>query len=551
MNPGTRTATGKLTAGSDEMQKLLRRCPTPAGTLRSLLMDGKELERHCRHRFFPCRRRVELEQGTSPLSLSARSTRRRPSPLDSRIVIPASAGGRPRNSRRSSASTKQQAELGVHETTLFSDPPPPLLRNGRRRRQRKAHLSNLKWDNMVSGSLYGALIGSVLAYIIADFLGLLYNSFLISSGYACCSHVYCRNGTKSDTRNTYFFERVFHSLWDACKSYSLGYITGNIYVDLVGGWRYMYATCAPICIVMGIGMWCLPPSPRWLLLCAIQGKRSVQDARELSIKCLCRLRGSAFDSSASEQVDLILNDLSHADHGKQSTFREIFQGKCLKALIIGAGLVFFQQITGQPSVLYYAATILQSAGFSAASDATRVSILLGLLKVNFEYLTEKHSGKYSFCKVANNGGFCFLVQLIMTGIAVLVVDRLGRRPLLISGVSGITISLFLLSSYYTFLKDLPFVAVIALLVYVGCYQLSFGPIGWLMISEIFPLRLRGRGLSIAVLVNFASNALVTFAFSPLEMRIVTFPITAEVLLYHLDLCLVSYLTDILVRSGNS
>nr|CAB3500031.1 unnamed protein product [Digitaria exilis] len=110
-------------------------------------------------------------------------------------------------------------------------------------------------------------------------------------------------------------------------------------------------------------------------------------------------------------------------------------------------------ITGQPSVLYYAATIFQSAGFSGASDATRVSILLGLLK------------------------------LIMTGVAVLVVDRLGRRPLLIGGVSGI---------------------------------LSFGPIGWLMISEVFPLRLRGRGLSVAVLVNFASNALVTFAFSPLE-----------------------------------
>jgi hypothetical protein len=48
-------------------------------------------------------------------------------------------------------------------------------------------------------------------------------------------------------------------------------------------------------------------------------------------------------------------------------------------------------------------------------------------------------------------------------------------------------------------------------------QLSFGPIGWLMISEVFPLRLRGRGLSVAVLVNFASNALVTFAFSPLEV----------------------------------
>ncbi|URD80399.1 Sugar transporter [Musa troglodytarum] len=216
----------------------------------------------------------------------------------------------------------------------------------------------------------------------------------------------------------------------------LGYISGSIYVDLIGGWRYMYATSAPICLIMGIGMWWLPPSPRWLLLCTIQGKGSLPHVREVAITCLCRLRGVAFSSSASEQVDLILDELSYVDQEKQAAFSEIFQGKCLKALIIGAGLV-----TGQPSVLYYAATILQSAGFSAASDATRVSILLGLLK------------------------------LIMTGVAVLVVDRLGRRPLLIGGVSGIAISLFLLSSYYTLLKALPAVAVIALLLYVGCYQI--------------------------------------------------------------------------------
>lgn len=126
------------------------------------------------------------------------------------------------------------------------------------------------------------------------------------------------------------------------------------------------------------------------------------------------------------------------------------------------------------------------------------------------------------------------------------------------------ISLFLLGSYYIFLDNAAVVAVVGLLLYVGCYQvnklifvfilhiiimicimfagtfhlekeyhffsqnahinlsfflsqISFGPIGWLMISEIFPLRLRGRGLSIAVLVNFGANALVTFAFSPLKV----------------------------------
>ncbi|XP_020093579.1 D-xylose-proton symporter-like 2 isoform X2 [Ananas comosus] len=369
----------------------------------------------------------------------------------------------------------------------------------------------------VSGSLYGALIGSALAFTVADSLGrrrelilasLLYfigalltalapdfavmviGRFVFGTGIGLAMHaapMYIAETAPSQIRGTLISLKEFFIVIGML----LGYISGSIYVELVAGWRYMYATSAPLCLIMGLGMWWLPPSPRWLLLCAIQGKGSILDTKEFAVRCLCRLRGQALDDSISVQVDAILAELSYAGQEKAATLSEIFQGKCLKALIIGCGLVFFQQVTGQPSVLYYAATILQSAGFSAASDATRVSVLLGVLK------------------------------LLLTGIAVLVVDRLGRRPLLIGGVSGIVISLFLLSSYYTLLNDFAFVAVIALLLYVGCYQLSFGPIGWLMISEVFPLRLRGRGLSIAVLVNFASNALVTFGFSPLQALVGT------------------------------
>uniref|UniRef100_A0A0D3B9I1 Major facilitator superfamily (MFS) profile domain-containing protein n=1 Tax=Brassica oleracea var. oleracea TaxID=109376 RepID=A0A0D3B9I1_BRAOL len=219
---------------------------------------------------------------------------------------------------------------------------------------------------------------------------------------------------------------------------------------------------------------------------SIHGKGDVERLQQAAIKSLRRLRGSAVVDSAAEQVNEILAELSSVGEDKEATIGELFQGKCLKALTIAGGLVLFQQITGQPSVLYYAPSILQTAGFSAATDATRISILLGLLK------------------------------LAMTGVAVIVIDKLGRRPLLLGGVSGMVLSLFLLGSYYIFYNNVPAVAVAALLLYVGCYQLSFGPISWLMMSEIFPLKLRGRGISIAVLVNFGTNALVTFAFSPLK-----------------------------------
>ncbi|KAL0905084.1 hypothetical protein M5K25_027260 [Dendrobium thyrsiflorum] len=374
------------------------------------------------------------------------------------------------------------------------------------------NLNSLEIGLVVSGSLYGALIGSFLAFTVADYLGrrreLIFSSIvyfvgslltavapnfpvmvigrlLFGIGIGLAMHaapMYIAETSPSQIRGTLIsLKEFFIVIGMLC-----GYISSSLFVDIVAGWRYIYAIGAPVCLVMGIGMWWLPPSPRWLLLCTVQGKVNISDVRTTAISCLCRLRGQAIDDTASEEIDAILHEFSLDDQHKQATFYEIFQGKCLKALIIGVGLLFFQQVTGQPSVLYYAAKIFQSAGFSAASDATRVSVLLGILK------------------------------LLATGVAILAVDRLGRRPLLIGGVSGIAFSLFLLSLYYTILKDLPAVAVIALLLYVGSYQLSFGPIGWLMISEIFPLRIRGRGLSLAVLANFATNALVTFAFSPLQ-----------------------------------
>ncbi|CAI0559645.1 unnamed protein product [Linum tenue] len=383
-----------------------------------------------------------------------------------------------------------------------------------------ASFSGISWYNLssvevgliTSGSLYGALIGSILAFNIADFLGrrkelilsavlylvgalitavapnlaiLIIGRVLFGTGIGLAMHaapMYIAETAPSQIRGLLISLKEFFIVLGMVA----GYVVGSLLVETVAGWRYMYGVSTPLAVIMGIGMWWLAESPRWLLLRAIQGKGDARDLKDTAINCLCRLRGEAFGDTAPAQVEEILNELAFVGEEKEVTFGEVFQGKCLKALTIGCGLVLFQQITGQPSVLYYAASILQSAGFSAASDATRVSILLGLLK------------------------------LIMTGVAVLAVDKLGRRPLLLGGVSGIVVSLFLLGSYYIFLNDAPLMAVGALLVYVGCYQLSFGPIGWLMISEIFPLRLRGRGLGVAVLVNFGANALVTFAFSPLE-----------------------------------
>lgn len=384
-----------------------------------------------------------------------------------------------------------------------------------------ADLSGTNWYNLtsietglvVSGSLYGALIGSILAFKLSDILGrrkelisaaslyiigalttslapnltcLLAGRLVYGLGIGLAMHgapLYIAETSPSRIRGTLVsMKEAFIVL-----GILFGYLAGNLEISTVGGWRFMYGFAAPAGLLMGLGMWWLSPTPRWLLLRAVQGKAGLQAAKENAILAMRRLRNDKVRTDVVEaQVEETLQSLQASNAQGEPKFTEVFQGTSLKALWIGGGLVFFQQVTGQPSVLYYAASILQSAGFSAASDATRVSVIIGVFK------------------------------LLMTAVAVFKVDDLGRRPLLIGGVSGLVLSLLLLGAYYSVGQAYPILAVISLLLYVSCYQVSFGPISWLMVSEIFPLRTRGRALSIAVLVNFASNALVTFAFAPIQ-----------------------------------
>lgn len=123
-----------------------------------------------------------------------------------------------------------------------------------------------------------------------------------------------------------------------------GYGIGSLLVDIVAGWRYMYVASTPLALIMGIGMWWLPASPRWILLCAIQGKGNMEEFKESAVRCLCRLRGTAIGDTALAQVDEILAELSSVGEEKDVTIGEMFRGKCLKALVIGGGLVLFQQV---------------------------------------------------------------------------------------------------------------------------------------------------------------------------------------------------------------
>lgn len=108
----------------------------------------------------------------------------------------------------------------------------------------------------------------------------------------------------------------------------------------------MFGLSVPVAAVMGLGMFSLPPSPRWLLLRAVQGKGSLQEYKEKAVTALSKLRGRpAGDKVSEKQIDDTLVSMKSAyDRESEASFLEVFQGPNLKAFIIGGGLVLFQQV---------------------------------------------------------------------------------------------------------------------------------------------------------------------------------------------------------------
>lgn len=248
----------------------------------------------------------------------------------------------------------------------------------------------------------------------------------------------------------------------------LSYVVDYFYVS-DGGWRWMLGFGVVPGGIFLIGMSCLPNSPRWILF-----KGHEQKAREI----LQKIRGHG------AKIDEELHGIKKTLKDENVNWRVLFSKKIRPVLWIGCGLSIIQQVTGINTIFYYAPTVFQMAGFKTASAALFISIGIGLL------------------------------FLIVTIVSLLLVDRLGRRPLLLSGLVGMTIGLAFLvwTFYYPSQNSTNWLAVFSLCLYMISFGISLGPIPWLMIAEIYPLKIRGVGASIATAVNWTANFLVTVSF---------------------------------------
>jgi sugar porter (SP) family MFS transporter len=246
------------------------------------------------------------------------------------------------------------------------------------------------------------------------------------------------------------------------------YIVNWALKDAPDNWRWMLGLGALPGLALAIGMYFQPFSPRWLV---------EQGRDDEALEVLRRARGE--DEEAEQELQEIKEAAS-----EESGFRDVWRPQVRPLVAIGVVLAVAQQFIGVNTVIYYAPTILKFTGLSTSSAITQ-ALSVGI------------------------------TNLIFTVIAIVLLDRVGRRVLLIVGTSGCILSLAMLGVFFAssgLQSSASWVALVCLIVYIASFAVGLGPVFWLVISEIFPLSVRSPAMSISTVGNWSSNFLVSSFF---------------------------------------
>ncbi|MDR0981773.1 MAG: D-xylose transporter XylE [Culturomica sp.] len=230
------------------------------------------------------------------------------------------------------------------------------------------------------------------------------------------------------------------------------------------GWRLMFLSEAYPAAAFGLLLFLVPKTPRYLVMC---------DNHEAAVKVLERINGKTKAITILEEIKSTV---------KEKKEKLLTYG--IGVIIIGILLSVFQQAVGINVVLYYAPRIFENMG--ASSDASMMqTVVMGI------------------------------VNILFTLVAILTVDKWGRKPLLIVGSIGMMVGMTALS-YLSFSNNIGITALIAMIVYTASFMMSWGPICWVLISEIFPNTIRGKAVAIAVAAQWIANFAVSSTFPSLS-----------------------------------
>ncbi|KAI3749326.1 hypothetical protein L2E82_19934 [Cichorium intybus] len=342
---------------------------------------------------------------------------------------------------------------------------------------------------------FGAMIGAITSGPIADFVGrkgaLRVSSVFCSAGwlaiYFAEGNVALDIGRLATGYGMGVFSYVVPvfiaeiapkhlrgSLTAANQLMIVAAVSLSFVIGTVTPWRILALTGVVPCIVLVTGLFFIPESPRWL---AKTGNHKDFQA------ALRKLRGK--DANISEEAAEIQDYIETLEKLPKAKLLDLFQKRYLRSVVIGVGLMVCQQFGGINGICFYTSSIFESAGFPADLG----TIIYALL------------------------------QIVITALNALFVDKAGRKPLLLVSAMGLVLGClltalsFYLKTYEIGLSAVPALAVTGILLYIGSFSAGMGAIPWIIMSEIFPINIKGAAGSLATLVNWFGAWAISFTFN--------------------------------------
>lgn len=242
------------------------------------------------------------------------------------------------------------------------------------------------------------------------------------------------------------------------------------------GWRLIFATGIAPAIVFLFLLIKVPESPRWLIR---------KGRHEAGLDVLRKINPD--ENTAREQLETIKSALQNEN---ASRLNELFKPRLRKALVVGFGVALFQQITGINAIFYYAPEIFKTAGVDV-SGAMSFTVLIGMMLV------------------------------VSTLVSMWIIDKVGRRTLLIFGSVGMAATLGGIGLLFRTGETHTTLLLICILTYVAVFAVSYGTVAYVIISEIFPINVRGIAVSIATFALWGGNFFVSRFFPVLVENIST------------------------------
>ncbi|XP_021730987.1 sugar transporter ERD6-like 7 [Chenopodium quinoa] len=244
-------------------------------------------------------------------------------------------------------------------------------------------------------------------------------------------------------------------------------------IGIVVSWRTLALTGLIPCAIMILGLFLIPESPRWL---ARRGNQEYKYA-------LQKLQGQ--DADITHEVAEIQSCIEELKHHPKANIFDLFQKKYIRFVIVGVGLMVLQQFGGINGICFYASKIFKTTGFSPKIGTVIYALL----------------------------------QVVIPSVGATLIDKAGRKPLLLVSATGSALGCFLTAvSFYLkvhqeYTKEGGILAATCILVYIAFYSVGMGPIPWVVMSEIFPINVKGVAGSLATLVNWFGAWAVSYTFN--------------------------------------